>query len=164
VFHTIHNYCNDVNIITISALSRIIVLGSIDSHNSSSVVDTFDTLACRFDVMKEKNMGLCLVLLLSLHSLGLTMVTNFLMLVTTVAKQYDSALSFLIFIIVPSCCHHASHITTIDNINVKPSANTVMIFSSSSNQGEKIHSIACHMFLRHLVSNPYPYLSCWDGQ
>jgi hypothetical protein len=67
------------------------------------------------------------------------------MLVTTVAKQYYSALSFFIFIIVPIRCHHASHIMTIDNINVKPSANTVMIFLSLSNQGEKIHPIACHM-------------------
>jgi hypothetical protein len=109
-------------------------------------------------------MGPCLVPLLSLHSLGLMMATNFLMLVTTVAKQYYSALSFFIFIIVPSHCHHASHITMIDNIDVKPSANTIMIFFSLSNQGEKIHPIACHIFLRHLVSNPYPYLSCQDGQ
>jgi hypothetical protein len=56
VLHTIHNYCDHINIITVSASSRILVLGSIDSSNGCSVVNTFDTLACRFDFMKDHEM------------------------------------------------------------------------------------------------------------
>jgi hypothetical protein len=56
VLHTIHNYCDDINIITVLALSTILVLGSIDLSNGGSVVETFDTLACRFNFMKDHEM------------------------------------------------------------------------------------------------------------
>ncbi len=55
VLHTIHNYYNDVNIITVLASSWILVLVLINSCNVSSVVDTFDALASRFDFMKDQS-------------------------------------------------------------------------------------------------------------